>query len=83
VGLGGIHCADAGPVDIEELFMTPKFIRLLEECITDGVVLGHTRAYKHNNDPSTADINESIVREVLNEIHEWFDFDELNQGETK
>lgn len=63
--------------------MKPKFIRLLAECVTDGVVLGHTRAYKHNNDPSTADINESIVREVLNEIHEWFDFDELNQGETK
>jgi len=62
--------------------MTPKFIRLLEECITDGVVLGHTRAYKHNDAPSRADINESIVREVLNEIHEWFDFDEPNQGET-
>jgi hypothetical protein len=63
--------------------MTPKFMRLLEECITNGVVLGHTRVYKHNDAPSKADINESIVREVLNEIHEWFDFDELNQGETK
>jgi len=56
--------------------MTPKFLLLLETCITDGVVLGHTRAYKHNDDPSTADINQSIVNEVLNEIHEWFDFDE-------
>jgi hypothetical protein len=55
--------------------MTPKFIQLLEQCITDGVILGHTRAYKHNDFPSKADINESIVREVLNELHEWFDFD--------
>ena len=25
MGLGGIHCADAGPVDIEELFMSNEF----------------------------------------------------------
>ena len=56
--------------------MTPKFIQLLEQCITDGVILGHTRAYKHNDAPSKADINEAIVREVLNELHEWFDFEE-------
>jgi hypothetical protein len=59
--------------------MTPKFIQLLEKCITDGVILGHTRAYKHNDAPSKADINESIVREVLNEVHEWFDFDETKE----
>ena len=59
--------------------MTPKFIQLLEKCITDGVILGHTRAYKHNDAPSRADINESIVREVLNELHEWFDFDETKE----
>jgi hypothetical protein len=59
-----------------ETSMTPKFIQLLEQCITDGVILGHTRAYKHNDAPSKADINEAIVREVLNELHEWFDFEE-------
>jgi hypothetical protein len=59
--------------------MTPKFIQLLEKCITDGVTFGHTRAYKHNDFPSKADINESIVREVLNEVHEWFDFDETKE----
>jgi hypothetical protein len=59
--------------------MTPKFIQLLEKCITDGVILGHTRAYKHNDAPSRSDINESIVREVLNELHEWFDFDETKE----
>ena len=59
--------------------MTPKFTQLLEQCILDGVTLGHTRAYKHNDAPSKADINEAIVRAVLNELHEWFDFDETKE----
>jgi hypothetical protein len=56
--------------------MTPKFKQLLEQCILDGIVLGHTRAYKHNDAPSIEDIRHSIFNEVLTEIHEWFDFDE-------
>jgi len=62
--------------------MTPKFTQLLEQCITDGVILGHERAYKHNEAPSQSDINQSIVTEVFNEIHEWFDFDELKEKNT-
>jgi hypothetical protein len=56
--------------------MTPKFMQLLEQCVLDGVILGHKRAYKHNDAPSESDINMSIVTEVMNEIHEWFDCDE-------
>jgi hypothetical protein len=56
--------------------MTPKFLQLLEKCILDGVILGHKRAYKHTDSPNESDINQSIVNEVFNEIHEWFDFDE-------
>ena len=63
--------------------MTPKFTQLLEQCITDGVVLGHKRAYKYNDAPSESDINQSIVNEVLNEIHEWFDFDEAKLKDKK
>ena len=55
--------------------MKPKFMRLLETCIVDGVVMGHNRAYKHNDSPEQYEINQSIVEEVLNEIHEWFDID--------
>ena len=62
--------------------MTPKFTQLLEKCILDGVVLGHKRAYKHDSTPSETDINGSIVNEVLNEIHEWFDFDEAKREEN-
>jgi hypothetical protein len=56
--------------------MTPKFMQLLEQCVLDGVILGHKRAYKHNDAPSESDINMSIVTEVMNEIHEWFHCDE-------
>ena len=56
--------------------MKPKFMQLLEKCILDGVVFGHDRAYKHNPTPERYQINEAIVNEVMNEIHEWFDFDE-------
>ena len=62
--------------------MTPKFIQLLESCIIDGVALGHTKAYKHNDTPSKHEINESIVNEVLFELHEWFDFDEQKEKNT-
>jgi len=56
--------------------MIPKFMQLLEQCVLDGVILGHKRAYKHNDAPSESDINMSIVTEVMNEIHEWFNCDE-------
>jgi hypothetical protein len=55
--------------------VTPKFTQLLEQCILDGVILGHKRAYKYTSAPSESDINQSIVNEVLTELHEWFDFD--------
>jgi hypothetical protein len=56
--------------------MTPKFMQLLEQYVQDGVILGHKKAYKHNDAPAPYDINMSIVQEVMNEIHEWFDCDE-------
>lgn len=56
--------------------MKPKFVQLLETCIMDGVTMGHARAYKHDDSPTKAQINEAIVNAVLLEIHEWFDFDE-------
>jgi len=62
--------------------MTPKFTQLLEKCILDGVILGHKRAYKHNTTPSESDINESIFNEVLNELHEWFDFEAKSNKEA-
>jgi hypothetical protein len=62
--------------------MTPEFTQLLKQCITDGVILVHKGVYKHNDAPSVSDINQLIVTEVLNEIHEWFDFDEPKEKNT-
>jgi len=62
--------------------MTPKFIQLLERCIEDGVFIGHNRAYKHTDNPSKTQINESIVNEVLFQIHEWFDFDDAKEKDV-
>ena len=66
------HCCKA-EVNKE---MKPKFMQLLERCIVNGVILGHNQAYKHNSTPERYEINQSICNEVMNEIHEWFDFDE-------
>ena len=56
--------------------MKPKFMPLLDKCILDGVILGHDRAYEHNNAPERHEINEAIVNAVMDEINDWFDFDE-------
>ena len=56
--------------------MKPKFMPLLGKCILDGVILGHDQAYKHNPTPERHEINEAIVNAVMDEINDWFDFDE-------
>ena len=56
--------------------MTPKFIYLLEQCILDGITVGHDRAYKHTDSPGRHEINEAIFMAVMEELDEWFDFDE-------
>lgn len=55
--------------------MKPKTIPLLEQCIANGIILGQTRATKHNEHPTTAQIREAIERAIMEEIHEWFSFE--------
>ena len=56
--------------------MKPKLWPLLDMCIESGVTLGLNRAYKHDDNPSTEVIKEHIQREIINQIYEWFDFEE-------
>ena len=56
--------------------MKPKFNLVLEQCIESGIQFGLNRAYKHNETPSRDVIADHIGREIMNQIYEWFDFDE-------
>ena len=55
--------------------MKPKVYQLLMQCIEDGVEFGYHRASKHTDTPSDDDIKQSIIREIDNQICEWFDFE--------
>lgn len=60
--------------------MKPKFTRLLEQCVEDGVYLGIQRAYKHDQDVSTDHLAQQVILEVMNELNEWFDIEEASRG---
>ena len=55
--------------------MKPDAYKLLEQCVEDGVAYGINRAYKHNDAPTPAQIQEKITQAVMHEICEWFQFD--------
>ena len=52
--------------------LVPKTYEILERCVYDGVAMGYDRAFKHNDYPDNDHIKESINREVMNEICNWF-----------
>lgn len=56
--------------------MTPKFYKVLDTCIETGVKFGLNRAFKHDDNPSKEVIEEHIQREIMNQMYEWFDFEE-------
>ena len=58
------------------MIMKPKFYPLLEMCIENGLRVGYSRAFKHDDNPSDEQIHQAILQAVMFEIHEWFDFEE-------
>ena len=56
--------------------MTPKTLKLLEQCIEIGVEIGLHRAHKHTSTPDREQIQQSIEDAILHEVHEWFQFNE-------
>lgn len=62
--------------------MTPKFEPVLRMCIENGIRLGYKRAHKHDDNPGEDIIIEKIEDAIWNEIYEWFDFDEVDDGHT-
>jgi len=58
--------------------MKPRMYNILSECIENGVELGYRRAFKHTDSPSEDSIIESIHREILNKVCEYFIFEETD-----
>jgi hypothetical protein len=56
--------------------LKPKTYPILVEAVENGVQYGYLRSYKHTDDPSPEQIQDTIVQSVINEILEWFDIDD-------
>lgn len=49
---------------------------VLRRAIEEGVEYGWRRAHKHTDTPDAEAIKDQIVTGILNEVCEYFDFDE-------
>lgn len=58
--------------------MKPKFHKILEMAVGQGVSYGYRRAHKHIENPTEGAIIDNIVEQVMNSLDEWFDFEEEN-----
>ena len=59
--------------------MTPKFRVILDQAISEGVLRGYRRAYKHNENPTEEAICETIEDCVMSSLYEYFNFPEEQQ----
>lgn len=50
--------------------------KLIEKCVEDGSLFGLNRAFKYNDAPTDQEIVDEIVAAVMQELCEWFDFDQ-------
>jgi hypothetical protein len=56
--------------------MKAKEYNLIIQCVENGIALGWNRAHKHTDTPDAEAIQQAIEDAVLNEICEWFDFED-------
>ena len=62
--------------------MKAKEYNLITQCVETGVMLGWNRAHKHDATPEDEAIRNTIEMAVLNEICEWFDFEEVKTNDN-
>jgi hypothetical protein len=62
--------------------MKAKEYNLITQCVETGVMLGWNRAHKHDATPDPEAIRDAIELAVLNEICEWFDFEEVKTNDN-
>ena len=58
--------------------MKPKEYQVLQMCIENGLAFGLNRAYKHTDEPSKDQILDAIEQALMEEIHQWFEFPEID-----
>ncbi len=58
--------------------MKPKFRKVLEIAVEQGVSYGYHRAHKHIENPSESVIIDNIVDNVIDSLDDWFDFENEN-----
>lgn len=62
---------------MRKLVLKPRFSNLISEYVETGIYCGHSRAYKHVNDPSQEKIEQDILDCIMLEFDENFLFDDL------
>jgi hypothetical protein len=56
--------------------MKPKFHKILETAVSEGVSYGYRRSFKHVENPTEGAIIDNVVEQVMNSLDEWFDFED-------
>lgn len=59
--------------------MKPRTYEILRRAVEEGVRYGLSRARKHVESPSDAQIESAVEEAVMNEICEYFTFDEAER----
>jgi hypothetical protein len=57
--------------------MKANFYKILDDCVERGIAYGYERAHKHSDSPLGETIKDTIHQAVMNEICEYFNFEEL------
>ena len=56
--------------------MRPKFHKILEIAVEQGVSYGYRRAHKHIENPTEGAIIDNVVEQVMNSLDEYFTFED-------
>jgi hypothetical protein len=56
--------------------MIPKFQRIFDDCLENGIRRGYARAHKHVENPGEEIILDNIQECIMSELYEYFNFKE-------